>query len=72
MFKKIAKYGLGVVAATGAMVATTVPAFALFTDDANTAIQSAGADALTIGGYVVVAIAGLVVVSLAVSMIRKL
>lgn len=64
------KYGAVAGVAATSLVATT--ANAGFLEDAQTAIGTAGTDALTIGGYVVVAIAGLVVVGLAISMIRKI
>lgn len=40
--------------------------------DAQTAIAAASGDALTVGGYVVAAVAALIVISLILSMIRKL
>lgn len=50
-----------------------VPAsYATVLTDAQTAITGASADALTVGGYVVAAVAGLVVISLILSMIKKL
>ena len=42
------------------------------TDSVNTAISSAKGDALTVGGYVVAAIAALIVVTLVIGMVRKL
>ena len=40
--------------------------------DVNTAITAAKGDALTVGGYVVAAIAALIVVTLIIGMVRKL
>ena len=40
--------------------------------DVQAAITSAQADALTVGGYVVAAIAALIVVTLIIGMVRKL
>ena len=38
---------------------------------AGNALTSAGADALSVGGYVVAAVAGLIVVSMILSMMKK-
>ena len=48
------------------------PAFATIETDAETAITAAKDSALTVGGYVVAAVAGLVVIGLVISMVRKI
>lgn len=52
--------------------ALSLPAHADITTDAQTAITAAQADALTVGGFVVAAVAALIVVGLVISMLRKL
>lgn len=59
------------IAAGTAILFAAGTASADFITDARAAITGAGADGLTIGGYVVVAIASLVVVGLAIQMLRK-
>ncbi len=64
-FKQIIKYGIP------ALALTAGAAHADILTDSQTALQQAGTDALTVGGYVVAAVAGLVVVGMILSMLRK-
>lgn len=70
MFKKLNKtylatsFGLGSLMMAGA-------ASADIATDTQAAIDSAKATALTVGGYVVAAVAALVVIGLIISMVRK-
>lgn len=48
------------------------PAAATLLTDVETAITSAKGDALTVGGYVVAAVAALIVITLIIGMVRKL
>lgn len=69
----VKKYGARVVAATtavGISVYASVASADIITDS-QAALADAGLDALTIGGYVVSAIAGLVVVGMVINMVRK-
>lgn len=67
--KPIAKVGAWVTAAAVSAYASVASADIL--TDSQTALADAGADALTVGGYVVAAIAGMIVVGMVISMIRK-
>lgn len=66
--------GAKIAAGVATLGASVGPAMAqsTFLTDAQDAITGAKTDALSVGGYVVVAIAGLVVVTLVIGMIRKL
>ncbi len=72
MFKSLkSKLALAGAAVFGSMLASTA-AHADILTDVNTAITAAKGDALTVGGYVVAAIAALIVVTLIIGMVRKL
>ena len=66
------RYGSKVVLATGCLFGLSAAANATVLTDAQTAIASASGDALTVGGYVVAAVAALIVISLILSMLRML
>ncbi len=68
--KTLKKWGAGLVAA----IAATAPGLALadMVTEASTAIQNAQADALSVGEIVVIAVAGLVVIGLVITIVRKL
>lgn len=73
-FSTFKKYGVRVLApvAAGAssLYASTVSADWL--TDAQTALTAAGTDGKTIGGYVIVVVAGMAVIGLAIAVMRKL
>jgi hypothetical protein len=71
-FQAMKKYGSKVVLATGGVFAVQSAAHADILTDVSTAITAAKGDALTVGGYVVAAIAALIVVTLIIGMVRKL
>lgn len=66
------RYGSKVALATAGVFAVQSAAYADILTDVNTAITAAKGDALTVGGYVVAAIAALIVVTLIIGMVRKL
>jgi hypothetical protein len=66
------RYGSKVAVATAGLFGLSAAANATVLTDAQTAISAASGDALTVGGYVVAAVAALIVISLILSMIRKL
>ena len=66
----VKKRVLALAATAGAFVSGS--AFATPITDAEAAITAASGDALVVGGYVVAAVAGLVVISLILGMVRKL
>ncbi len=72
----VKKYAGKVCAAVGAgsaAVVSSMPAQAsTLLTDTQTAITDASGDALTVGGYVVAGVAGLIVISLVIGMIHKL
>lgn len=65
-FKQTLKF-----ASIPALLTAASAASADFVADAGAAITGASTDGLAIGGYIVVAVASLVVVGLAVAMLRK-
>ena len=68
---KLTKFGTAVVAGGTALIAA-VPARADIVADVQGAITSATTQTSTVGGYVAVAVASLVVVGLVISMLRKM
>lgn len=62
----------GATAGVMAMAGTALAADGDLTSSAQTAIQSAAADAVTVGGYVVAGVCGLLVIGLVLSVVRKL
>ena len=58
-------------AATAVTAASIGSASATMVSDATTAISTAGADGLTVGGGVVAAVAGLAVVGIILALVRK-
>ena len=66
------KYGSKVALATAGVLGLQSAANATILTDVQTAITSAQGDALTVGGYVVAAIAALLVVTLIITMMRKM
>lgn len=71
MFSKMKKYAVGLTAAAGASVLAS-PAFAIDTLAVDTAIQAAEGDALLVGGYVIAAVAALVVIGLVIGIVKKI
>lgn len=67
-FKQAAKYG---VAATGVAVATMQNASATIVTEASTALTAATADASTVGGYVVAAVATIAAIGIILTLVRK-
>ena len=64
--KALTALGVGAGAAVQA-----VPARADILTDTQTAIQTAAADALTVGGYVVAGVASLIVIGLIIALVHK-
>lgn len=70
--KPVAKVGAWVSGTVAAVSASVVNAdTAALVTSAQTAIGDAGTAAQTVGGYVVLAVAGLIVVGMIISMMRK-
>lgn len=72
-FNNVRKYGLGAVlfSAAGTALATPPTATDTMLANAETALNSAKDDGLTMGGYVVATVVGLLVVGIIISMARK-
>lgn len=58
-------------AAAGSVPALSTLALADIKTDTQTAIQTASADALTVGGYVVAGVASLIVIGLIIALVHK-
>lgn len=67
MFKKTLAY-----LAAGFAALSATAANATILTDAQAAVTGAGGDALTVGGYVIAAVGGLIVVGLVLGMMKKL
>lgn len=67
----VKRFGVRAGAGASALVAGGYASASDLTTAAETAITAAGADGQTVGGYVIAAVAGLVVVGLILAMIRK-
>lgn len=71
-FRSIAKkFGAGVVGVAGTTLVGIQNASATLASDAQTAITAAQADATTVGGYVVAAVAVVAGVGIVLGLIRK-
>lgn len=71
MFDSFKRFCVRFGAGASALLAGGYASASDLTAAAETAITSAGTDGQTVGGYVIAAVAGLVVVSLILAMIRK-
>lgn len=71
LYKVAQRYGKKALAAGAALAAGSAMA-ALDTQAVQTAITSAESTGTTVGGYVVAAVAGLVVIGVVINVVRKL
>lgn len=75
MFKKVKSFGARVAAAGAGVIGLAGSAMA---DNAalltatQTAVEAAGSDAMTVGGYVVAGVASLIVIGLIIGVVHKL
>jgi hypothetical protein len=69
--KKHVGKALTILGAGTATVVQSVPARADLLTETQTAISSAAADALTVGGYVVAGVASLIVIGLIIALVHK-
>lgn len=66
------KYGVSVAAVGGLSALAAAPAHADYMAEIGTALSTAKDNALTIGGYVLVAVGSLIVISLILKVINKI
>lgn len=70
-FQKVKAYAGKALAVAAGSVGLVTAANAEYMADISAAVTTAKADALTVGGYVLAAVAGLIVISLIMKLIHK-